>query len=146
MLHTSTPDLPESKTNSDSNGRAARATIAAIRRGSVPSFARSRPPGNDDVQTFPFEWSPLSLGWYESLLWGFIFGGELALARGGAGSGPNVWKGTRVRLFRVQEAPAPGPSLMAPRGAVDAVGSTLVQRLGGLSLGKANGSLSGATR
>lgn len=112
----------------------------------MPNFAPSYQPGLEEFQIYPFGWSPLSLGWYESLLWGFIFGGELALARSGAGGGANVWKGTRVRLFRVQEAPAPGPSLMAPRGAVDAVGSTLVQRLGGLSLGKANSNLSGATR
>lgn len=77
-----------------------------------------------------FEWSPLSLGWYESLLWGFIFASEATMFKGVAG----IWKGTRVRLFRVQEAAAHGPSLMAPKGAVDAVGSSLVQRIGSFNL------------
>ena len=77
-----------------------------------------------------FEWSPLSLGWYESLLWGFIFSSEVAMFKGATG----IWKGTHVKLFRVQEAAAQGPSLLAPRGAVDAVGSTLVQGFGRLNL------------
>jgi hypothetical protein len=34
----------------------------------------------------------------------------------------------------VQEAAAQAPSLMQPRGAVDAVGSNLVQRIGSLNL------------
>ncbi|KAB8360742.1 hypothetical protein FH972_024477 [Carpinus fangiana] len=80
-----------------------------------------------------FEWSPLSLGWYESLLWGLIFSSEMAMFKGA----PSVWKGTNVRLFRVQETAAQGPSLMAPRGAVDAVGSNLVQRIGSLNFGGA---------
>lgn len=73
-----------------------------------------------------FEWSPLSLGWYESLLWGFIFSAEVNLSKGTAGA----WKGTNIKLFRVQEAVIQSPTLMAPRGAVDAVGTTLVQKLG----------------
>lgn len=81
-----------------------------------------------------FEWSPLSLGWYESLLWGFIFGGEATMFKGAAG----IWKGTHVRLFRVQEAAAQGPSLLAPKGAVDAVGTSLVQRIGSLNFRGSN--------
>ncbi|KAL9089172.1 MAG: hypothetical protein Q9159_002643 [Coniocarpon cinnabarinum] len=77
-----------------------------------------------------FEWSPLSLGWYESLLWGFVFSSEVAMFKGAAG----IWKGTQIKLFRVQEAAMQGPSLLAPRGAVDAVGSTLVQGFGRLNL------------
>lgn len=77
-----------------------------------------------------FEWSPLSLGWYESLLWGFIFSSEIAMFKGATG----IWKGTQIKLFRVQEAAVQGPSLLAPRGAVDAVGSTLVQGIGRLNL------------
>ena len=77
-----------------------------------------------------FEWSPLSLGWYESLLWGFIFSSEVAMFKGATG----IWKGTHIKLFRVQEAAVQGPSLLAPRGAVDAVGTTLVQGIGRLNL------------
>lgn len=45
-----------------------------------------------------------------------------------------VWNGTNVRLFRVEKEAARGPSLMKPMGAVDAVGSNLVQRIGSLNL------------
>ena len=45
-----------------------------------------------------------------------------------------VWNGTAIKLFRVQETAATGPTLMAPRGAVDAVGSNLVHRIGSLNL------------
>lgn len=82
------------------------------------------------IRVHMFEWSPLSLGWYESLLWGFIFAGEMVVAKGTAG----VWNNTSIRLFKVQEGAAQTPSLMAPRGAVDAVGSNLVQRIGSLNL------------
>ena len=41
-----------------------------------------------------------------------------------------VWNGTSIRLFRVEQAAASGPSLTKPMGAVDAVGSNLVQRIG----------------
>lgn len=82
------------------------------------------------VRVHLFEWSPLSLGWYESLLWGFVFAQEMLVAKGTAG----VWNNTSIRLFKVQEAAAQAPSLMQPRGAVDAVGSNLVQRIGSLNL------------
>ena len=88
------------------------------------------------VQAQPFEWSALSMGWYESLLWGFIFSSEMVVGSA-AGATPGtvgVWNGTGIRLFRVQEAAAQGPTLMAPKGAVDAVGSNLMERIGNLSL------------
>ncbi|CAG8920306.1 unnamed protein product [Penicillium salamii] len=88
------------------------------------------------VRVQSFEWSALSMGWYESLLWGFIFSSEMVV--GSAASATpgtvGVWNGTAIKLFRVQEAAALGPTLLAPKGAVDAVGSNLVQRIGNLSL------------
>ncbi|MCJ1237120.1 hypothetical protein MMC14_005104 [Varicellaria rhodocarpa] len=77
-----------------------------------------------------FEWSALSLAWYESLLWSFIFTAEMVVQKGTVG----VWNGTSIRLFKVEKEAARGPSLMKPMGAVDAVGSNLVSRIGGLSL------------
>ena len=77
-----------------------------------------------------FEWSPLSLGWYESLLWGFIFTSEMQVAKGTAG----VWNGTAIKLFRVETVAAVGPTLSSPRGAVDAVGSNIVSRIGNINL------------
>lgn len=77
-----------------------------------------------------FEWSPLSLGWYESLLWSFIFASEMMVQKGTVG----VWNGTGIKLFKVEKEAAKGPSLMKPMGAVDAVGSNLVSRIGSLNL------------
>lgn len=129
------PHIPEAALATTSSPEA-RTLIA-----NLPSFAEepqvksiiSEP---TPVQIQPFEWSPLSMGWYESLLWGFIFSGEMVVGTA-AGATPGtvgVWNGTGIRLFRVQEAAAQGPTLMAPKGAVDAVGSNLVQRIGNLSL------------
>lgn len=77
-----------------------------------------------------FEWSPLSLGWYESLLWSFIFTSEMQVAKGTVG----VWNGTSIKLFRVETVAPSGPTLSSPRGAVDAVGSNIVSRIGNLNL------------
>ncbi|KAL1632627.1 hypothetical protein SLS56_003526 [Neofusicoccum ribis] len=87
------------------------------------------------IRVHLFEWSPLSLGWYESLLWSFIFASEMLVSKGTAG----VWNGTSIKLFRVQEVGPATPSLLAPRGAVDAVGDNLRQRIGSLNLGRSSG-------
>ncbi|KAI9686753.1 MAG: hypothetical protein M1822_002812 [Bathelium mastoideum] len=102
--------------------------LALLRAAPLPPSIEPAP-----ARVHLFEWSPLSLGWYESLLWGFVYLGELAVSRGSAAG---VWAGTAIRLFRVQEVAAvrEGPSLLKPMGAVDAVGSNLVQRLGGLGV------------
>lgn len=88
------------------------------------------------IRVHSFEWSPLSMGWYESLLWGFVFSSEMVVgtASGATPGTVGVWNSTGIRLFKVQEAATQGPTLLAPRGAVDAVGSNLVQRIGNLSL------------
>ncbi|KEY73376.1 hypothetical protein S7711_01489 [Stachybotrys chartarum IBT 7711] len=77
-----------------------------------------------------FEWSELALGWYESLLWGIAFTSEMQVARGTM----NIWSGTAIKLFRVQETAPEGPTLASPRGAVDAVGSNIVSRIGQMNL------------
>ncbi|KAJ8100964.1 high-temperature-induced dauer-formation protein-domain-containing protein [Lipomyces tetrasporus] len=96
-----------------------------------------------------FEWTVAAKGWYYSVLWGAIFvmhevvGSESASgiasavtgvaggAANGVGSAVGVWRGTKVVLFRVQETKAAGPSLLRPRGAVDAVAKSVLERLGG---------------
>ncbi|KAL6879086.1 high-temperature-induced dauer-formation domain-containing protein [Trichoderma novae-zelandiae] len=82
------------------------------------------------VRVHSFEWSPLALGWYESLLWGVIFASEMQIAKGTMG----IWNGTAIKLFRVQETAPAGPTLTSPRGAVDAVGSNIVSRIGQINL------------
>lgn len=101
-----------------------RATLGRIR--DVPLAGVDPAP----VRVHSFEWSPLALGWYESLLWGFVFASEMHVAKGTVG----VWNTTLIRLFRVQETAPQGPSLTSPRGAVDAVGSNIVSRIGSINL------------
>ncbi|KAK5120846.1 hypothetical protein LTR85_005913 [Meristemomyces frigidus] len=76
-----------------------------------------------------FQWTSLSLGWYLSLLWGFIYASDVATNRGMNG----VWTGTSIKLFTVLASQGGNVSLRSPKGAVDAVGSSIVQRLGSLS-------------
>jgi hypothetical protein len=45
-----------------------------------------------------------------------------------------VWNGTAIKLFRVETVAPSGPTLSSPRGAVDAVGSNIVSRIGNLNL------------
>lgn len=112
------------------------------------------------VKIHMFEWSTLSLGWYTSVLWSLIFTAEMHIAPAASttastisntmtgsasvGIGPiGVWNGTHVRLFQVStDGKREGPSLSAPRGAVDAVGTRLVDGVRGLSLGGLVGKLS----
>jgi len=82
------------------------------------------------VRVQSFEWSPLALGWYESLIWSFIFASEMQVAKGTVG----VWNGTAIKLFKVQETAPTGPTLTSPRGAVDAVGNNIVSRIGSINL------------
>lgn len=82
------------------------------------------------VRVHTFEWTPMALGWYESLMWGFVFTSEIQVAKGTSG----IWNGTGIKLFRVQGTAAEGPTLTSPRGAVDAVGSNIVSRIGAMNL------------
>lgn len=113
------------------------------------------------IRVHLFEWSPLSLGWYTSVLWSLIFTAEMHIAPAPSttastisstvtgstniGIGPiGVWNGTYVKLFQVStEGKREGPSLSAPRGAVDAVGSRLVDGVKGLNLGGLMGRVTG---
>ncbi|KAM3429368.1 hypothetical protein NHJ13734_008193 [Beauveria thailandica] len=92
------------------------------------------------IKVQSFEWSPLSLGWYESMLWGIVYASEMQIAKGTSG----IWTGTAVKLFRIQETAPTGPSLSSPRGAVDAVGSNIVSRIGQINLRGGASSASGA--
>ncbi|KAK6347142.1 hypothetical protein TWF696_007221 [Orbilia brochopaga] len=87
------------------------------------------------IKCYTFEWSSMALGWYESLLWGLIFVSEMTVGKGTVG----VWNGTGVRLFKVQETAPEGPSLRAPKGAVDAVATTLIDRLSNVNLSALSG-------
>lgn len=95
-----------------------------------------------------FEWTVAAKGWYYSVLWGAIYvmhefiasedgsgaGGIVAAVTGSTGASAGtawcgVWRGTKIQLFKVQESKATGPSLLRPRGAVDAVAKSMLERL-----------------
>lgn len=101
------------------------------------------------IRVHIFEWSSLSLGWYESLLWGFVYASEMVVGTNTAGANATpgavgVWNGTAVKLFQVQEGSSEGPTWSRPKGAVDVVGNRLVQGVQGLRVG-AGRVLSGAS-
>lgn len=160
------PTMPSSPpTNSASDDSSRRSSIADLDPSPQPtlqSFLATLPETANHPQISPllasptpikihlFEWSPLSLGWYMSILYSLIFTAEMtiaptastastltagALSGSGAAGAVGVWNGTNVKLFQVTEARKEGPSLSQPRGAVDAVGSRLVQGVQGLNLG-----------
>ncbi|EYE98481.1 Hid1 family protein [Aspergillus ruber CBS 135680] len=130
-----TPHVPESafQTVSNPEARTLISNISSFEGDPAIQTIISEP---SPIRVHSFEWSPLSMGWYESLLWGFVFSSEMVVgtASGATPGTVGVWNGTGIRLFKVQEAAAQGPTLLAPKGAVDAVGSNLVQRIGNLSL------------
>ena len=125
------PHIPETALHSSSNPEA-RTLIANLASFSEEPQIHSMISEPSPIEAQGFEWSALSMGWYESLLWGFIFSSEMVIgtAPGATPGSVGVWNGTAVKLFKVQEAAAQGPTLLAPKGAVDAVGSNLVQRIG----------------
>lgn len=55
-----------------------------------------------------------------------------------------VWNGSAIKLFRVEASAVQGPSLSSPRGAVDAVGSNIVSRIGSINLRGAGNGTGGA--
>ncbi|XHF99982.1 hypothetical protein AWENTII_003458 [Aspergillus wentii] len=135
-----TPHVPDTAFQSASNPEA-RTLIANIHSFVEDPMIQNFIVEPSPVRVHSFEWSALSMGWYESLLWGFIFSSEMVVgsASGATPGTVGVWNGTSIKLFRVQEAAAQGPTLLAPKGAVDAVGSNLVQRIGNLSLRRNSG-------
>ncbi|KAH8161746.1 hypothetical protein CIB48_g6511 [Xylaria polymorpha] len=100
------------------------ATLTAIKEANLVAIEPSA------VRVQSFEWSPLALGWYESLIWSFVFASEMQVAKGTV----SLWNGTSIKLFKVQETAAAGPTLTSPRGAVDAVGNNIVSRIGSINL------------
>lgn len=173
LTKTLAPRLPQSSSTSPSNsGQHSPELIKLLadlpdtaNHPSIAPVVSSASP----IRIHLFEWSALSLGWYTSVLWSLIFSSEMMISPStasttsqitntvtagalgsGNGIGPiGVWNGTNIKLFRVEVGVADGPmgqgkiSLSQPRGAVDAVGTRLVQGVQGLGLGNVWGRLGG---
>ena len=98
----------------------------------TPSPLTDPPPPPIRLQTFT--WSTLALGWYMSMLWGFIFAQDAQNNRGSNG----LWAGTAIKLFNIANRQGE-ISLRSPKGAVDAVGDSLARRIGSFGFGGAAG-------
>ncbi|CAN6603905.1 hypothetical protein TRVA0_002S03356 [Trichomonascus vanleenenianus] len=106
-----------------------------------------REPTPEEFVAVKFEWTVEALGWYESVLWGAIFQHEYQvgvnlsalsdaaelLSANASSTSVGVWNGTAIKLFRLQETAPTGPSLLRPKGAVDALADTMIERFGRLA-------------
>lgn len=68
---------------------------------------------------------------YAAFYWGLVASQDVERA---AASGSGIWSSTKVKLFRIKAGRVQAPSLFSPRGAVDAVGESLVTGLQNLTL------------
>ncbi|GAM84062.1 hypothetical protein ANO11243_020530 [Dothideomycetidae sp. 11243] len=85
--------------------------------GRVPDLEHHASP----VEAFRFQPSIAAL--YASYYWGLVVSHD---AQRLSGTGAGIWVGTEIKLFRIKSGQVQGPSLWSPKGAVDAVGESLV--------------------
>lgn len=112
----------------------------------VPSISSLTPhePLPNEFRPENFKWSASSLGWYESVLWGFIYTQETHIEVNApftdattindpVASSVGLWNSTNIKLFKLQEIAVRGPSLLRPKGAVDAVADSVFQKFSQLA-------------
>lgn len=97
----------------------------------------ARDPSSSEFTPCKFSWTTDSLGWYESILWGSIYQSESQVGYNSGSIGEvavgmyspvvGVWNGTSIKLFRLREIVPQGPSILRPKGAVDAVADSMIQ-------------------
>ncbi|QSL64937.1 hypothetical protein MERGE_002241 [Pneumocystis wakefieldiae] len=80
-----------------------------------------------DAEPIPFIHDDHTLTRIEGLLWGHIYVAETKFSTGAVG----IWTGTSIKLFRIQEIKH-SPSLLSPKGAVDAVAKSVIDKVGNL--------------
>ncbi|KTW29776.1 hypothetical protein T552_04096 [Pneumocystis carinii B80] len=81
-----------------------------------------------DTEPIPFICNDHTLTRIEGLLWGHIYVAETNFSTGAIG----IWTGTSIKLFRIQETKH-SPSLLSPKGAVDAVAKSVIDKVGNLN-------------
>lgn len=165
LIKVLSPRLPSTQSPADDTSQAANSSlrqfITAIPESADHPQIAAILSSPSTIRVHLFEWSTLSLGWYTSVLWSLIYTAEMHIAPApsttasqitntvtgsqSVGIGPiGVWNGTQVKLFQVStEGKRQGPSLSAPRGAVDAVGTRLVDGVKGLNFGGLMGRVTG---
>lgn len=87
-----------------------------------------------------FHIQPPFTAMYAAFYWGLVVSQDIERA---SVSGSGIWSSTKIKLFRIKAGQVQAPSLFSPKGAVDAVGETLVSGLQNLTL-KARQGLAGA--
>jgi hypothetical protein len=87
-----------------------------------PPSVIAEPPSN-------FEWSSVARVWYMSEMWGRVYIHEAEVSQGIGG----LYSGTNIVLFK-RSSTTQEISLRSPKGAIDAVGNSLAQRISNISL------------
>jgi len=82
-----------------------------------------------NIHTFPMT-APFSEA-YAAFYWGLVVSQDLQHA---STSGSGIWSSTNVRLFKIRAGEVAPPSLLSPKGAVDALGESLVTGVQNLAL------------
>lgn len=89
------------------------------------------------VEIFKFQSMIAAL--YASYYWGLVVAQDV---HRGSESGKGIWIGTQIKLFTIKAGQVQGPSLWSPKGAVDAVGESLIAGVRDLTM-KAKTRMSG---
>lgn len=91
--------------------------IASVREAGSTGIERGTPV----VEVFHFQ--PQIAALYASYYWGLVVSQDLRRA---SDTGKGIWVGTKIKLFNIKAGQVQGPTLWSPKGAVDAVGESLV--------------------
>ncbi|GIZ47033.1 hypothetical protein CKM354_001013400 [Cercospora kikuchii] len=125
---------------STDSGRSAQAAYGADGQGHLGTKDNIRPAAGGPVS---FQWTAVAIGWYNALIWSRIYLQEAEAFQGSGG----LYSSTDIKLFRRQGA-SQEISLKSPKGAIDAVGASLAQRISSISIPDAftgGGATSGQT-
>jgi hypothetical protein len=76
-----------------------------------------------------FQWTAFAIGWYNALIWSRIYLQEVEAFQGSGG----LYSSTNVVLFK-RSTGSQEISLRSPKGAIDAVGNSLAQRISSISM------------
>ncbi|USW51319.1 hypothetical protein Slin15195_G046380 [Septoria linicola] len=113
------------------SGRSSQAAYGADGQGHLGSKDDIKPAAGGPVN---FQWTAVAVGWYNALIWSRIYLQEAEAFQGSGG----LYSSTNIKLFRRQGA-SQEISLRSPKGAIDAVGASLAQRISSISIPDALG-------
>lgn len=109
--------------------------LQPIREAGTTGIERSKP----SIEVFQFQAMIAAL--YASYYWGLVVSQDVQRA---SDTGKGIWVGTNIKLFKIKAGQVQGPSIWSPKGAVDAVGESLMAGVKDLTL-RARKGISGDT-